>query len=108
MGNKKKNTSIKELLFNDVVYSEESEIANKFNDFFGGIAGDLNQNIPSSIYSPTDFMGSPSPNSLLFQPVTEAECINIIKKYPYPHRLYTCKIVHNRKFAYSSTFNPYN
>ena len=30
----KKNTSIKEFLFSDVVCSEESEIAIKFNDFF--------------------------------------------------------------------------
>ena len=55
---------IRDVLVNDVVCHEESEIADGFNMYFTNVAGNLADYIPLSATSPLSFLTPPLQNSL--------------------------------------------
>ena len=70
--------SIKKLIVDEVEVSDELEIADAFNAFFGGIANDLDSQLPRLDGSPIDYVKTDMVNSLFLRPVTSEECCGII------------------------------
>ena len=78
-GKKRSRNNITELTINDHSYTDETDIANKFVDFFANIATTLDAQLATNQDSPTNFI-SRNPHSFYLFQATECECENLIKK----------------------------
>ena len=78
MGRNVDRTSIKELIVDGHSYSTEAAIAERFNDFFSGIAAELDCELPETDTSPLSWLPPPHSSSFYMFPVTEYECKKII------------------------------
>ena len=50
-----KNSDIKEIFVNNILYNDSADIANEFNNFFSEIANDIRVNIPSTLTHPESY-----------------------------------------------------
>ena len=73
-----KNT-IKAILFNNVEVTDDFDIAQLFNNFFTGVATELESNIPATNTDPLSLI-SRVDSSLFLYPVSVEECSNVISK----------------------------
>ena len=78
MGHCKKKQDVRQLVFEGITFSDEKEIANKFNQFFTSIAEDLVANLPESDIDPISFMPPTQFNSFYLSPLSTSECLEII------------------------------
>ena len=67
------------LSVNNQLLTDESDIANSFNEFFANIAGKLSQKITPTEKKYTDFLINPNENSFFIRPVLEEELATYIK-----------------------------
>ena len=75
--NKPKHT-IKKILFNNIMFSEECDISEALNDHFANIGLKLAANIPYSIASPLENISPLNQTSFQLLPVLHNECLKII------------------------------
>ena len=78
MGTKKSDTSVKELIINGLSYTDDLEIADKFNEYFTQIGSNLDADLPPSNTSPLSWMPSSHNRSFYLSPVSEQECRKFI------------------------------
>ena len=71
--------SIKELRIDNQVINDPTNIANKFNSFFTGLAQSLSIKIPVAERSFQSYLSPPSLNSLVVLPTTPSELLTINK-----------------------------
>ena len=74
----KDKQQISEINNNGNILKEPCAIAESFNNYFSNIGINLANNIPPSNQHFTDFLKEPNPNSLFFDPVHEAEILDIV------------------------------
>ena len=67
------------LIFNNVEVTDEFDIAQLFNNFFTGIATELETNIPDSNIDPLSLVSRVDASVFLY-PVSVEECTNVISK----------------------------
>ena len=70
---------IQKLVIDDNTYTDPTDIAEKFIQYFGNIATDLDSKLPSNDLSPLHYI-SPISNSLFLNPITPIQCSLIIRK----------------------------
>ena len=58
--------SIDKLVINNEIISDENSIAHKFNEYFPSIAEKLNNEIPQSTKTPSNYFSAPVTTSFLF------------------------------------------
>ena len=78
MGKSKLVTPIQRIVWNNVEYLNDSDIANAFNQYFCSIAIDLDNSLPQSNIDPLQFLNTSSPTTMYLYPVNSLECMNII------------------------------
>ena len=89
--NNKAQTSIKNIISNGSVISDDLYIAEAFNEYFCNIASNLDRSLPETTIDPLQFLTIQSPPTLTdFDPVTPLEISNICKtlknsKQPFDH-----------------------
>ena len=76
---KKKINSTINLLVNNKIETDQTTIANKFNDFFSNIGPELSKKIPATSLVFNDFLKIPNPNSMFFSPTSSEEVLKFIK-----------------------------
>ena len=77
--NKTKQLQTKFKLSNGNYTTDGSVISNKFNDFFINVGPTLAAKIPDQKFTPIDFMGQPSVNSIFLSEVTTEEINKILR-----------------------------
>ena len=70
---------VEKLEINGKSKTDNTEIANLFNDFFGSIGRNTLKDIDSTNCKPEDYLQSPSRNSLFIAPIVAQEIFNTIK-----------------------------
>ena len=75
-----KNDYINLLKYGDSELTDKKDIADAFNKFFSEIPHTLANNLPSSSIDPISYLKINTCSSILFHPVQERECLNIISK----------------------------
>ena len=78
------SNTIKAILFNDVEVTEDFDIPHLFNNFFTGIATELEADIPNSNMDPLSLV-SRDDSSVFLYPVTVEECTNQNSKLKNTH-----------------------
>ena len=77
---KQKNTDIKMIMSNNVEIFDSCDISEIFNDYFSGIAHELDANLPTNTSTcPLSFINSNS-RTFFLSPISSNECSLIIKK----------------------------
>ena len=71
---------VKCLIWDNVEYWDELNIARIFNEYFGNVAENLDNILPVNNLNPLSFMSYDSTSSFFLSPVTEQECSSIINK----------------------------
>ena len=77
-----KSNKIKEILFNNVIYENDLDIANIFNNYFCSIGSDLDSLIPASSIDPLSYVNFNANSTFNLQPVSPNEVshhINTLK-----------------------------
>ena len=80
MGTKESKCKIYSLVINDETIHENKDIANSFNEYFSGIALDLQRQMPPPVDDPLRNISSNAPNSFFIYPVTSSEVESIVGK----------------------------
>ena len=75
-----KPNKIKEILLNDVIYEDDLDIANVFNNHFCSIGADLDSKIPASSIDPLSYINYNVNSTFTFQPVLPSEVCDNIQK----------------------------
>ena len=109
--NGSQNRSIKEIVHNDISYTEPLDIAETFNSFFANIATELADEIPLATDCPYSTVVRNSLPPIIFDLVTNEECskiigslkntkqnidhisVNIFKKYHHIFLPYLCELI---------------
>ena len=78
----KSKTNPSYFVHNGVKINDDGDIANAFNDYFVNIGNSIASNLTMSDCSFDSFLGDRCSHSLFFNPVTQAEIINVINKFP--------------------------
>ena len=78
MNKSKSGSAFKSVIVDDLVVTEEQVIASEFNNYFSNVADTLNDVIPSSDMSPTEFISFQSPSSFYCSPTSSNEINSII------------------------------
>lgn len=73
LSRKHRNTNIKSILCNNIIYTNDSEIATIFNNFFCSIGRDYDSMIPASSLDPCQYIDVPHSFSLFLEPVSPIE-----------------------------------
>ena len=71
---------IKSIILNNIEITNNSEIAEIFNDYFHNVPIELESNLPPSTINPLVYLGENSYSSMFMTPVTESECLSIISR----------------------------
>ena len=71
--------TIKKIITNFAEYEDQSEIAEQFSIYFGNVAADLRDNLPSSNVDPLSYLPPRLSSSMYLFPATNEECIKLIK-----------------------------
>ena len=74
-----KNTSIRKIVSNDIVYSNEEDISKIFNDYFCNIGTRLSSNIPISPSDPLQYVEFNNVSCFHLYAVSSSEIVEIIK-----------------------------
>ena len=69
---------IRKLIWNNAEISDDLEMSEAFNEYFVGIPGILERELPSPVYDPLSFVTQNDLSSILLTPTSEAECSKII------------------------------
>jgi len=80
-GSNNRNT-IKRILFNNVEYCGEAEIANVINTFFSEVGSNIAESLPESETNFNSYLTGDRPNSFFFSPVSHSDveqCIKLLK-----------------------------
>ena len=77
LGSKKKSNFVEELVSDGITFTSQTDIVEKFNDFFTSIANNLDRNLPVNGTSPTSYV-IPQRSSFLLSPVIENEVFKIV------------------------------
>ena len=78
LGSKRSKSEVNSLSVNGETFTEISDVSERFNEFFTQIAKDLDDQTPSSVRSPLEFMPPPLSSSLFLSPLYSEECLKII------------------------------
>jgi len=78
----KAKSNVKNITIDGQDISDPGLIAGYFNEYFTGIASNLDNNIPASRVSPTAYMGDPTVPSLFLSPATADEVKRVIIALP--------------------------
>ena len=78
ISNCKSNSCIKKIIWNNVEYDDNNEIANAFNQYFCSVAQDLDSKLPHSDVDPLSYLPPPNPSSIFMNPISYEECSTII------------------------------
>lgn len=78
-GKTNKKDEIVELIDNDIILTDKTDIANSFVNFFSNIAQNLDDILPNSTISPYTYITS-NANTFFISPVTTDECKTIVAK----------------------------
>ena len=70
LGSKRKSNSVEELVSDGITYTSQTDIVEKFNDFFTNITNNLDRNLPVNGRYPTSYI-IPQRSSFLLSPVIE-------------------------------------
>ena len=77
--NKSSSNSMRSMIkSNDRMITDDTEIANVFNEFFASVGPDLAKHIPETGKCPTEYIKNVTINSIVLENVTEKELINVI------------------------------
>ena len=77
--NKKQNILPVKLLYKNIIYSKDDEIANAFNTFFTNIGNTIEDKILQVETNFISYLKTPTPNSIFLKPISDAEVVDIIK-----------------------------
>ena len=80
ISNKTKTHTSINLEINGEIITNQLTVTNKFNDFFTNIGPNLNKNIPNTEKSFSDYLKTPTQNSMFLKPTSPGEIYNIITK----------------------------
>ena len=75
----RQKSSIKKIIVNNVIYSEEADVANIFNDFFCSVGPQIEAGIPQSFTDPLEHVVNSNPNSFFLHPVSPLEVSYYLK-----------------------------
>mgnify|MGYP000542503182 CR=1 FL=1 len=78
MNRKSNRGSIKSVIVDYHEYTDDSQIARSFNEYFSHVAIDLDEQITNYHISPIEYLSSDIPKSFFMRPVVPSECISII------------------------------
>ena len=78
LGNNVSKKIIKYLLVNNIEYTDSSDIANIFSQYFANIPSSLEANIPPTDFDPLSSVPFIN-NSIFLHPVSSEECLTVIK-----------------------------
>ena len=78
ISNGSKSTKIQKIMWNNVEYFEDVEIANAFNDYFCSVARNLDSELPISSSDPISFLPPRNVYSMFLPPIGPDECSKII------------------------------
>ena len=79
LGKQNNQTKVKEMLINDEIVYDESQIASGLNEYFSTIGSKLDQQLPAhTTFIPVRHQSRTVPSFFIF-PVTHEECLKIIK-----------------------------
>ena len=77
--NKSPSNSMRSMIkSNNRMITDDTEIANVFNEFFASVGPDLAKHIPETGKSPTEYIKNSTINSIVLENVTEKELFNVI------------------------------
>ena len=76
---KNNSSNITKIMWNNIEYVEDLEIADAFNQYFCSIAQDLTSELPNSNLDPISFLPPSNISSMFLWPVSPEECSKIIK-----------------------------
>ena len=79
LSRKNRNDSIKSILCNNIIYTDDSDIASIFNDYFCSIGREYDSVIPASQLDPCHFINVPQSSSFFLEPVSPIEISYHIK-----------------------------
>ena len=74
----RKISSLDRVIYRNAEYTEQSDIARIFNDYFSNVAIELQSRLPPSQIDPLASMNPSNPHTLLLNPITPDECSLII------------------------------
>ena len=74
------NKQIKKILWNNVEYTDDQNIAEIFNEHFYSVAVVLEQNLGHCSQDPLNYLSNRTVPSFFLTPVTPGECSNLIKQ----------------------------
>ena len=76
--NSKKHTEIEKLIYNNITYDNNCDIANTLNEYFVNVGAILAKNLPISPISFKSYLGPSVQNSIFLDQITAAEVCNVI------------------------------
>ena len=77
-GNKRPIKEIKKVFINENQITDEQELSGAFVEHFCDIAGNVEDCLPRSDFSPLAYMNAGSTRSFFLFPITETECVKLI------------------------------
>ena len=72
------NKKITKILWNNIEYLEDLDIANAFNQYFCSVARDLDSELPYSSIDPLSYLPPRNSSSMFLSPILPDECSRII------------------------------
>jgi len=75
----KKTVTPTPLCIDSVIYSNTTDIANKFNTYFSQIGEDLANNLPPTPASYLDYLTPPNPDTFQLKPTNPIEILNLLQ-----------------------------
>ena len=79
IGSNMNKSSIRQIIVNNIEYTDDLSIAELFSDYFSTVAPNLEHSLPQSNLNPLSFIQNSVPSTLFLIPVTIEECSSIIK-----------------------------
>jgi len=81
---------VRELSIGNEILTRPIDIANNFNSYFATVAADLENNIPTTVVSPMDYMGEVNPHSYFARPVRNSDVVSIVRNLPNKSSNFNC------------------
>ena len=72
-------SKIKSIIWNNVEFYEDCDIAEKFSEYFSTVAPALNLDIPNSMTDPLSYITTSVPRSIFLSPILPDECEKIVR-----------------------------